>query len=116
MKTLLFALLVVPTLSLGQVIVNQQDINKLPDVMYIELIIDRRMLANQQVYGVIDYGQVMLWGSVRQHRIQDETGEDRRFNSEIEIFNFLFKNGWKHETTYATDVRIYHIFRRKEGQ
>jgi hypothetical protein len=114
MKTLLLALLLIPTLSHGQVIVNQQDINTLPDLEYIELIIDRRMLANQQVYGVIDYGQVIQWGSIRQHRIQTEAGEDQRFNSEIDLFNFLFKNGWKHETTYATDARIYHIFRRKE--
>jgi hypothetical protein len=114
MKKLLLALLLLPTLSFGQIIVNNQDINKLPDLAYIELIIDRRLLANQQVFAAIDYGQIMQWGTIRQHRIQGDTGTDRRFNTEIEIFNFLFKNGWKHETTYATDDRIYHIFRRKE--
>ncbi len=106
-------LLLCSGLTSAQVIVNGKDINQLPDVEYIELIEDQRLFMQRQVYAVIDYGQTIRWLELRLHRIQDENGRDKIFGSEMDIFNFLFKNGWTHETTFAKETCTFHIFRRK---
>jgi len=114
MKRFAFVLLLfLPLLSAAQVIVNGKDINKLPDVQYIELIVDRRLFMSGQVFAVIDYGQTIRWGTLRTHRVQDEVGNDRIFGSEMDIFNFLHRNGWIHETSTAGENFVYHIFRRR---
>jgi hypothetical protein len=99
----------------AQVVVNNQDINQNKDIQYIELIVNRRLFQQGEVFAVIDYGQVMRMGTFRQHRIKDNQGQDRSFGSEMDIFNFLFKEGWIHETTFAAGEHgyVYHIFRRK---
>jgi hypothetical protein len=106
-----------PIFSQAQVIVNNQDINKNEDIRYIELIIDQRLFGQGEVFAVIDYGQVIRLGNLRQNRIKDAQGQDRPFGSEMDIFNFLYKNGWRHETTYAVGKEgyIHHIFQRKEA-
>lgn len=113
-RFLLLLLLAWPSFSVAQVIVNGRDVNQLPDVEYIELIEDMRPFRARQVFAVIDYGQPIRWAELRLHRIQDENGRDKLFGSEMDIFNFLFRNGWVHETTFATDSCTYHIFRRKK--
>jgi hypothetical protein len=118
MKKLLYALLLIvslPTLVHAQILVNNQDINQKADVNYIELIVDQRLFQRGEVFAVIDYGQVIRPSTLRQHRIKDQQQKDRLFGSEMDIFNFLFKNGWIHETTYAVGKEgyVYHIFRRK---
>jgi hypothetical protein len=100
--------------SLSQVYVNGQNINEQLDLEYIELIIDRRAFNQGQVFAVVDHGQVIRALTWRQHRIKNEKGEDKRFNSEMDIFNFLFKNGWVHDITYAAESAVYHVFRRKK--
>ncbi len=104
-----------PLMLPAQIFINNEDINQKPDLQYIELIIDLRLFTRGEVSAVIDYGQVIRPGTLRQHRVKDKLGNDRLFGSEIDIFNFLFKNGWIHETTYAVGQEgcIYHIFRRK---
>lgn len=115
MKRLFFFLLLTisPLAASAQVIVDGKDITRLPDVEYIELIVDRRLFRQGQVFAVIDYGQTIRWGTLRIHRVKDEVGNDKIFGSEMDIFNFLYRNGWTHETTTAGDDFIYHIFRRK---
>ena len=91
-----------------------RDINTLPDLQYIELIIDIRPITRPEIYAVIDYGQPIRFGTFRQFRVQDEQGRDKLFGSEMDVFNFLYKNGWIHETTFGTrDTYVYHIFRRR---
>ncbi len=116
MKQITFLILFLwSAVASGQVIVNGKDINKLPEVQYIELIEDMRPFMQRQVFAVIDYGQPIRLIELRQHRIQDEYGRDKLFGSEMDIFNFLYQNGWVHETTFAGGSCIYHIFRRKAG-
>ncbi|KAB7733119.1 hypothetical protein F5984_04050 [Rudanella paleaurantiibacter] len=112
-RFLLSFLALYPAFVSAQVIVNGKDINQLPDVQYLELIQDQRPFRQQQVYAVIDYGQTIRLGELRLHRVQDEKGGDKLFGSEIDIFNFLHKNGWIHETTFARESCVYHIFRRR---
>ncbi len=107
-------LLLTSSLTSAQVIVNGKDVNKLPDVEYIELIEDQRPFMQRQVFAVIDYGQTIRWLELRLHRIQDENGGDKIFGSEMDIFNFLYRNGWVHETTFAKETNTFHIFRRKK--
>jgi hypothetical protein len=118
MKKIFWLLLIVlsgPAAVQAQVVVNNQDINQNKEINYIELIIDSRLFGQGEVFAVIDYGQVIRLGTLRQHRIKNIQGKDRVFGSEIDIFNFLYKNGWLHETTYAVGKEgyIHHIFRRK---
>lgn len=110
-----FTCLTLPVALPAQVVVNNQDINQNKDIQYIELIVNRRLFQQGEVFAVIDYGQVMRLGTFRQHRIKDNQGQDRSFGSEMDIFNFLFKEGWIHETTFAAGEHgyVYHIFRRK---
>ncbi|MCU0393441.1 MAG: hypothetical protein MUE81_20195 [Thermoflexibacter sp.] len=100
--------------SIGQIYVNDKDINQEQNLEYIELIVDRRAFNQGQVFAVIDYGQLIRAFTWRQHRIKDDKGVDKLFKSEIDIFNFLYKNGWVHEITYNMESTIYHIFRRKK--
>jgi hypothetical protein len=100
--------------SLSQVYVNGKNINENLDLEYIELIVDRRAFNQGQVFAVVDYGQIIRAFTWRQHRIKDEKGEDKRFNSEMDIFNFLFKNGWNHDITYTAETAVFHIFRCKK--
>ncbi|AQG80105.1 hypothetical protein [Spirosoma montaniterrae] len=114
-RSILLLLLLYSGLTSAQVVVNGKDINKLPDVEYIELIQDQRPFMQRQVFAVIDYGQTIRWLELRLHRIQDENGGDKLFGSEMDIFNFLHRNGWVHETTYARESCVYHIFRRQKA-
>jgi hypothetical protein len=118
MKKLLYVFLFIvslPTIVHAQLLVNNQDINQNADINYIELIVNQRLFGQGEVFAVIDYGQTIRLGTLRQHRVKNEQGQDRLFGSEMHIFNFLFRNGWVHETTYAVGKEgyVYHIFRRK---
>lgn len=115
-RLVLMLLLLCPTLVPAQVYVTGKDINQLPDVEYIELIVDMRLFRQRQVYAIIDYGQTIRWGELYLNRIQDERGQDRLFGSEMDIFNFLYKSGWVHELTYSKEEFVYHIFRRRSKE
>ncbi|NJL12042.1 MAG: hypothetical protein HC913_02890 [Microscillaceae bacterium] len=112
-KCLIFLML---CLSLGsslraQVYVNGIDINQQPDLVYIELIVDNRAFQRQP-FAVIDHGQ-LIWPSFQDDRITNAQGEPIRFNGEMAIFNFLYKNGWQHEITYSKETYALHIFKRR---
>jgi len=106
-----------PVISNAQILVNGKNINEM-DLEYIELIVDRRAFNQGQVFAVIDYGQTIRSITFRQNRIRTENGQDRLFRGEMDLFNFLFKNGWVHETTYTlsgdSGGLVYHIFRKKK--
>jgi hypothetical protein len=95
-----------------QFLVNGKNINEL-DIEYIELIVDQRLFNQGQVYAIIDYGQTIRISNFRQNRIQDAQGTDKLFGSKVDIFNFLFRNGWIHDLTYSVESYEHHIFRRK---
>lgn len=113
---LLFFATSLPLFAHAQILVNGKNINDIVELEYIELIVDRRAFNQGQVFAVIDYGQTIRAVVFRQHRIKDEAGADKLFGGEMDIFNFLSKNGWIHETTYSVGDHgfVYHIFRKKK--
>lgn len=112
-----FAILLLCVLSINflpaQVYVARKNVNQMEEVAYIELIMDRRAFRGGLSFAIIDYGQLIRQGTLRNNRITDKEGNHISFKGEMDIFNFLFKNGWIHETTYAKEELVYHIFRRK---
>jgi hypothetical protein len=98
----------------AQVYVQGKDINQIEGVEYIELMVDSQSFV-KSVFAEIDFGQTMYSIDSRRNRIEDSEGKDIRFKSEIDIFNFLYKNGWEHRTTYPTGEAgcARHIFQRK---
>ncbi len=115
MKKLLFfiviALFFVQSNLRAQVFVNGKNINQMREVVYIELILDNRAFQRQP-FAIIDYGQ-LIRPPFTNHRISDERGNDKKFNGEMDIFNFLYRNGWVHETTYSKEAFALHIFKRR---
>ena len=113
---LLFFATVLPLVVHAQIMVNGKNVNDILGLEYVELIVDRRAFNQGQVFAVIDHGQTIRFRDLRQNRVKDETGTDKLFGGEMDIFNFLFKNGWIHETTYSAGESgfVYHIFRRKK--
>ncbi len=95
----------------AQVYVNGKNINEMREVVYIELIVDNRAFQRQP-FAIIDYGQ-LIRPPFTNHRVSDERGQDKRFNGEMDMFNFLYINGWIHETTYAKESYALHIFKRR---
>lgn len=114
-KLLILLLLLFLTLPsvMAQVYVNRKDINKMEEVVYIELIMDRRLFSRGLSFAIIDYGQVIRSNNLRLNRVTNAEGQDLTFKGEMDIFNFLYRQGWIHETTYAKENYVYHIFRRK---
>ncbi|MDX2302197.1 MAG: hypothetical protein NW226_05320 [Microscillaceae bacterium] len=115
MKKLMLFFLTFYSLSAlqAQIYVNKKDINQLTDIVYIEVIIDSRAFRGGRSFAILDYGQLIRGFTARENRITNERGEDELFNGEMDVFNFLHRKGWIHETTYAKEAYVYHIFRRK---
>ncbi len=111
--SILLVLLCMHSLSPAQVYVNRKNINEMEEVVYIELIMDRRAFQRGLSFAILDYGQLIRGNNFRDNRITNPEGEDLLFKGEMDIFNFLHRNNWIHETTYAGESTVYHIFRRK---
>ncbi len=100
--------------AFAQLYVNRQNVNLMQDVVYIEFIVSGNFfMRGSSTFAIIDYGQLQTAGRRRQNRITDKEGNEKLFQSEIEVFNFLYQNGWIHETTYSRESSVYHIFRRR---
>lgn len=97
----------------AQLYVGGKNVNDMPEVVYIELIVDTR-LFNRFPFAIVDYGQDMR-RIARQHRVTDASGNDRQFNGDMDMFNHLYNNGWVHELTFSqgSEGTIYHLFRRR---
>ncbi|GAB4403646.1 MAG: hypothetical protein OHK0053_28660 [Microscillaceae bacterium] len=112
-KSLIFLMfyLSLGTSSWAQVYVNGKDINQQSNLVYIELILDNRAFQRQP-FAIIDYGQ-LIRPPFQDDRVTTAQGEPIRFNGEMAIFNFLYKNGWQHEITYSKETYAFHIFKRR---
>jgi hypothetical protein len=117
-RILLFAaLLLLPALASGQVLVNGVDINKL-DVAYCQLIgVNATILSRPRVW--IDYGQIgfVEINSNRQN-ISEINGQAIEFNSVIDALNFFIKNGWELVSNQVTETdetqrRFIYLLRKK---
>ena len=81
---------------------------------YCELIATPRLLSNKVTID-IDYGEERsFW---KDHRIKDEDGKLKKFNSVIDALNFLGKSGWKLVNAFpvfSANTVIYHYVFKKE--
>ena len=105
MKTIAtIALLFCFQISLSQILVNDIDINALPDLRYIQLSYVEMPVAFSQKNAKgtlrIDYGQDFK--KVRELIVKDKEGKVIEFNSHIDVLNFFYKNGWSLFSTYTS--------------
>ncbi len=73
----------------AQVLVNGKDISKLPEVAYIKVLMASTFKGWQ---ANVEYGQEE---SVAQSEICESNNKTRKFNSDMDILNFLSKNGFE---------------------
>lgn len=69
----------------------------------------------------IDCGLQFDVGSVRNRdgfRVVDKDGEELKFDSRMDVFNFLYWNGWDYKNTFLLitngDANERHIFERRK--
>lgn len=97
--------------------VNGVDLSQKPELEYIEIFLESRAFngSGRQFFALVDYGQLIRFPADNgKHRLQDKTGTDYKFNSEIEVFNLLHKESWLYQSTYVLGESYrYHIFKRK---
>jgi hypothetical protein len=120
MKKILFVVLLCTIIfkpASSQVIVNDVNINELPDVQYIQMVAIAKLLSVSKVTITVDYGQP--------YKMSEDTkisGVDKKpivFNSNMDALNFLDKNGWEFVNSYpvtsAGGGSVYHyLLKRKE--
>jgi hypothetical protein len=96
----------------AQVYVGEVNINELPGVEYISA----RFIPLGR-YVAIDYGQPDCnFALAKQCRVFED-GDFRRFNSQMDMLNYLVSNGWDYVETQAgfsdADEQTPVLFRRK---
>lgn len=110
MKTivLLTLLLASATIANAQIMVDGKDVNK-TDTEYCKLVV---FPSKGGVTATVDYGQAKQKFADRKIR---EEGEIKVFNSQIDIFNFLHKQGWKyHSSSGVPPSTVSHVFKRSD--
>ena len=91
----------------------QQDTTKVEQ--YCEVVATGRLLSNKVTID-IDYGEERsLW---KDHRIRDDEGKLKKFNSVIDAINYLGKDGWKLVNAFPVSTgsgpMVYHYVFKKE--
>ena len=82
---------------------------------YCELTATPRLLSNRVTIDV-DYGdERSFW---KDHRLKDDDGKLKKFNSVIDALNFMGKTGWKLVNAYPVllsgNTMVYHYVFKKE--
>jgi hypothetical protein len=93
---------------------HAQDSSKVEQ--YCEVVATPRLLSNKVTLD-IDYGEERkLW---KDHRLKDEEGKLKKFNTLVDGLNFLGRNGWKLVNAFPVtgtsgNAPVYHYVFRKE--
>jgi hypothetical protein len=82
---------------------------------YCEVVATGKMLSNKVTID-IDYGEERsIW---KDHRIKDDNGKFKKFNSVIDALNYLGKLGWKLVNAFPVSTesgpKVYHYVFKKE--
>ncbi len=82
---------------------------------YCEVVATGRLLSNKVTID-IDYGEERsIW---KDHRLKEEDGKLKKFNSVIDAVNYLGKNGWKLVNAFPVSEvngpKVYHYVFKKE--
>lgn len=99
----------------SQIVVGEEkvDINSL-DIEYCQIVGYNKSLLGQKIVVTVDYGQKFNW--FKSQAIEDKDGKALVFNSMIDALNFMLKNGWEYEHTYAVTTgssNVYHYLLKK---
>lgn len=108
-KTLLFILLLFPVLGFSQKIISdRKEIKELKDEVekYTKVIIEVSGLNINVLVGINSGG---LW-----HFYDATEDKSIKFKTDIEVFNFMFKNGWvyREEITPSNPSVRSHLFEK----
>ena len=81
---------------------------------YCEVVATGKLLSNKVTID-IDYGEERsIW---KDHRIKDDTGKFKQFNSVIDAINYLGKQGWKLVNAFPVSTengpKVYHYVFKK---
>lgn len=82
---------------------------------YCEVVATGKLLSNKVTID-IDYGEERsIW---KDHRIKDDNGKFKKFNSVIDAINYLGKLGWKLVNAFPVSTgngpMVYHYVFKKE--
>jgi hypothetical protein len=82
---------------------------------YCEVVATGRLLSNKVTID-IDYGEERsIW---KDHRVKEESGKLKKFNTLVDALNYLGKNGWKLVNAFpvanANSPMVYHYVFKKE--
>jgi hypothetical protein len=106
MKTLATAALTLLSLTASaQVVVGGKDINTLPELQYIGI----ALAGSIRPIVAVDMGGDV--GGSYDH-ILGADGKPRKFNTYVEIINFLYQQGWQYAGTY-TNVQQWTLLERR---
>ncbi len=128
MKTIL--LFVAGLLSLipaySQVIVLGKNLSANNDVAYIKVSIrQEREDGLNVIRATVDFGQENFFLSQDESMIQTPEGKLKDFKSDMDVFNFLHRNGWEYVNSWqhyfgaepnshgSGEAYQYHLFRKK---
>ena len=89
---LLFVLVSSTQLAQSQVLISGKDINQL-DIQYCIVEVYNHSLK-REVNAEINYGQRLV--NARMTKIENRDGSIKRFNSLVDVLNFMYKNGWEY--------------------
>lgn len=92
---------------------SQQDSAKVEQ--YCQVVATARLLSNKVTID-IDYGEERsIW---KDHRVRDDEGKLKKFNSVIDAINYLGKDGWKLVNAFPVSTgsgpMVYHYVFKKE--
>ena len=63
-----------------------------------------------------DFGQEYFWNSER--IIRDETGKEQKFNSVVDVINYMISKRWYYVDQYSINLlgspQLFFLFRRKK--
>ncbi|MEI9909097.1 MAG: hypothetical protein WDO71_05170 [Bacteroidota bacterium] len=108
-----FAVFILLLLLFAFKIDAQQDTAKVEQ--YCEVVATGRLLSNKVTID-IDYGdERSIW---KDHRLKDDEGKLKKFNSVIDAINYLGKDGWKLVNAFPVSAgngpMVYHYVFKKE--
>jgi len=89
MKKVIIALFVLISLASAQILVHGNDLADI-DQHYIKMEVHETF--GSKYYAYVDYGQD---APTRYRFVQNGKGEKRCFDSEVEILNVFYENGWE---------------------
>ena len=110
MRTSLVAVLLFLSFTASsQIVVEGVDINTQSGLEYVAI---SMVGAGSSYIVAVDYGAVVK--SSYKH-IEGQDGKPRKFNTHMDVLNFMYSQGWEYSGAHSTGNASWMIMRRKAG-